>query len=94
MLHSSNSMSAKVRSSNLELYRIVMMLSIVANHYTHYVKDFMIDMPFTGNSLFLFSFGMWGKIGIDCFVLITGYFMCKSNISLRKPVGGINLVHT
>lgn len=29
-------------------------------------------------------FGMWGKTGINCFVLITGYFMCKSQITLRK----------
>ncbi len=29
-------------------------------------------------------FGAWGKTGINCFVLITGYFMCKSSISLRK----------
>ena len=27
---------------------------------------------------------MWGKIGINCFVLITGYFMCKSKITIRK----------
>lgn len=27
---------------------------------------------------------MWGKTGINCFVLITGYFMCKSEITLRK----------
>ena len=27
---------------------------------------------------------MWGKTGINCFVLITGYFMCKSQITLRK----------
>jgi len=26
---------------------------------------------------------MWGKTGINCFVMITGYFMCKSGISLR-----------
>ena len=36
------------------------------------------------NSIFLFLFGMWGKIGINCFVLITGYFMCKSDITVRK----------
>lgn len=29
-------------------------------------------------------FGAWGKTGIDCFVMITGYFMCRSNISLKK----------
>ena len=27
---------------------------------------------------------MWGKTGINCFVMITGYFVCKSNITLRK----------
>lgn len=27
---------------------------------------------------------MWGKTGINCFLLITGYFMCKSRISVRK----------
>ena len=31
-------------------------------------------------------FGGWGKIGINCFVLITGYFMCKSKITLSKFV--------
>lgn len=29
-------------------------------------------------------FGMWGKTGINCFLMITGYFMCKSNITLKK----------
>lgn len=28
--------------------------------------------------------GMWGKTGINCFVLITGYFMCTSKITLKK----------
>lgn len=27
---------------------------------------------------------MWGKTGIDCFVLITGYFMCKSKATVAK----------
>lgn len=36
------------------------------------------------NSIFLLLFGAWGKIGINCFVMITGYFMCKSNITLKK----------
>lgn len=36
------------------------------------------------NSIYLFLLGMWGKTGINCFVLITGYFMCKSHITIRK----------
>lgn len=27
---------------------------------------------------------MWGKVGINCFMMITGYFMCVSQITLKK----------
>lgn len=74
------------RNSNLELYRIIVMLLIVAHHYVvnSGVLGSMYNDPLCANSIFLFLFGMWGKIGINCFVLITGYFMCKSNITVRK----------
>ena len=39
---------------------------------------------FSAKSSFLAIFGAWGKVGINCFILITGYYMCKSNISLKK----------
>lgn len=29
---------------------------------------------------------MWGKTGINCFLMITGYYMCKSTITMRKFV--------
>lgn len=74
------------RNSNLELYRIIVMLLIVAHHYV--VNSGLIGKmqatPLTTNSVFLYLFGMWGKTGIDCFVLITGYFMCKSTATIRK----------
>ena len=34
----------------------------------------------------MFFMGAWGKIGINCFVLITGWFMCESRITARKFV--------
>lgn len=40
--------------------------------------------PTAVNTLYLWLFGMWGKTGINCFLLITGYFMCTSKISIRK----------
>lgn len=46
----------------------------------------MMSNPTDVNTLFLWLFGMWGKTGINCFLFITGYFMCKSNISLKKFV--------
>lgn len=62
------------------------MLLIVAHHYVvnSGLRPLMETSPLDNQSLFLYIFGMWGKTGINCFVLITGYFMCKSDISLRK----------
>ena len=76
----------KVRNSNLELYRIIVMLMIVAHHYVvnSGLMPVMSEAPQSSPSLFYYIFGMWGKTGINCFVLITGYFMCKSDITMRK----------
>lgn len=76
-----------LRDSNLELYRIIVMFAIVAHHYV--VNSGLMDVINNNGamrpaSLFLLLYGCWGKIGINCFVLITGYFMCKSNITLKK----------
>lgn len=79
----------KQRSSNLELYRIICMLMIVAHHYVANSGLATADgpiaiQPFSPNSIYLALFGAWGKTGINCFMLITGYFMCTSKISFRK----------
>lgn len=81
--------SQKQRSSNFELYRIIVMLLIVAHHYVVLSglagpDGILNNDVLSANSIYLYLFGMWGKTGINCFLLITGYFMCTSNISLRK----------
>ena len=83
-----NNPGGGTRNSNLELYRIIVMLLIVAHHFVvnSGVLDVMYEHPLSANSVFLFLFGAWGKTGINCFMLITGYFMCKSNITLSKYV--------
>lgn len=75
------------RSSNLELYRIVAMLLIVCHHYV--VNSGLtlscLSTDFSNvNNILAQLFGAWGKTGINCFMLITGYFMCKSCITLNK----------
>lgn len=76
----------KVRDSNLELYRIIVMLLIVAHHYV--VNSGLMNTitrdPLSWRSLFLLLFGAWGKTGINCFLMITGYYMCKSQITAKK----------
>lgn len=79
----------KSRNSNLELLRIITMLFIVAHHYivnsglTAIGGPIYAD-PLSWRSIFLLIFGAFGKTGINCFVLISGYFMCKSNITAKK----------
>lgn len=87
--NSTTSKSPKQRSSNLELYRIIVMMLIVAHHYVVLsglagTEGVLNHDPLSVNSIYLYLFGMWGKTGINCFMLITGYFMCTSNISWRK----------
>lgn len=77
------------RNSNLELFRIITMLCIVAHHYVVNSGLMASEGPILSNptawrSIFLLVFGAFGKTGINCFVLITGYFMCKSQITVRK----------
>lgn len=76
----------KVRDSNIELYRIVLMLIIVAHHYV--VNSGLLEMfdykHASGNQVFLELFGWGGKTGINCFILITGYFMCLQQFTWRK----------
>lgn len=81
----------KKRNSNIELFRIIIMLFIISHHYVVNsgltAFDGAIYTHFLSwRSIFLLIFGAWGKTGINCFVLITGYFMCKSNISAKKFV--------
>lgn len=65
------------------------MILIVAHHYVVNSGLILADGPIysdplSGRSLFLLLFGAFGKTGINCFVLITGYFMCESQITVKK----------
>ena len=62
------------------------MLLIIAHHYVAN-SDLAARINSTnisGQILFLRCFVAWGKIGINCFVLITGYYMCCSKIRIGK----------
>jgi len=77
------------RDSNIELFRIILMLVIIAHHYVVNSGLSSIEGPIAENmgslrSLGLLIFGAWGKTGINCFVLITGYFSCKMDVTARK----------
>lgn len=74
------------RDSNLELLRIATMLLIIAHHYVvnSHVHTGVLADPYTWRAAFTVVMGGWGKAGINCFVMITGYYMCTSRITARK----------
>lgn len=76
----------KVRDTNIELFRIFLMLMIIAHHYVYHsgVPDLYNYDHVTGNQLFLILWGWGGKTGINCFLLITGYFMCMQRFTWKK----------
>ena len=86
MLTGGGASERTARSSNLELARIVAMLSIVAHHYV--VNSGAIEAISQAgegpNALLLQLWGMWGKTAINVFVLITGYFMCEMDFRWRR----------
>lgn len=78
--------SVNHRYTNFELFRIILMLIIIAHHYvvnSGITKLFNYD-DISFNMLFLVLFGFGGKIAINCFVLITGYFMIKKEFYYSK----------
>ena len=65
------------------------MLLIVAHHSivnsgVNELFDFS-TMP-SARQLFCQWFGMWGKMAINIFVLFSGYFMCKSRLTLGRAL--------
>ena len=74
------------RKSNIEMLRIVGMLLIISHHYV-VNSGIMESITLQSHPLkytFLTAFGMWGKTGINIFILISGYFMCTSTLTIKR----------
>lgn len=73
------------RKSNIELLRIFAMLLIVAHHIgVHSGFDLSADIPVI-NQLWIQLIQMGGKIGVNVFVLISGYFLITAeSLKLHK----------
>lgn len=74
----------KKRLSNLELLRIISMILIVSSHYAMHSPEFTEGLTINRYILEFISLG--GKIGVNCFILITGFFLVKSKFKLEKFV--------
>lgn len=77
---------APLRKSNIELLRIVAMIIIVAHHFSvhggfQYAKDII-----SINKMWILLIQIGGKIGVDVFVLISGYFLILSDSVKTKKL--------
>lgn len=77
-------MKIEERKSNFELLRIVSMFLIVLSHSVYYGCQ-LVEQSFT-NIVFLNVLRSGGKIGVNTFIFITGYFMINSNFKLKKLI--------
>lgn len=69
----------KPRQSNIELLRILTMVMIVAHHFSvHGNFDFPVNV-ISVNRLWIQFIQIGGKIGVDVFVLISGYFLITAS---------------
>ena len=74
------------RRSNLEFLRIIAMICIIAHHYVvnSGIEEYYDFANINANMVFLQVWGAWGKTAINCFVLISGYFMCTSQLTYTR----------
>lgn len=72
------------RSTNLEILRILSMLLIVMHHYSVHGAFVLNPSILTVNKVIVQFLSAGGKLGVDCFILITGYFMIESSFNVKK----------
>ena len=73
----------KKRNSNLELLRIVSMILIILHHYAVH-GNFVWTADDGVNQIIVQIISLGGKIGVNCFLLITGYFLLESKMNGKK----------
>ena len=63
----------KNRDCNFELLRIVSMIIIIMHHYV--VQSDFVNIPVSFNKMIAILFSFWGKVGVNIFIMISGYYL-------------------
>ncbi len=69
---------AKVRSSNIEVLRIFCILIIILNHLSLH-GGLVFDYPMQPNAVANMFMHFGGKLGVDTFIIISGYFLSTAD---------------
>lgn len=79
---------AQGRRSNFELLRIISTIMIIVYHFAFWSAFDYIELEkYPVNYLFLNFLELFGKVGVDIFILISGYFLIeKDDIKVSKVI--------
>ncbi len=75
----------KSRNSSVELLRILSMLLIICSHFCVHGGFQTNEMPFSFNKILLQA-GVLGNLGVDIFVMISGYFLSQTDFKASRIV--------
>lgn len=78
----------KLRRSSLELLRIMCMLFIVAHHFGMHGQYGDMEMS-QFNSFIIVLLSAGGKLGVNVYILISGYFLVNSKFKLKRVVNTV-----
>lgn len=84
-------MEKKERKSNFEILRILAMVLIISYHFVFH-SNYNYG-AINAHDFILRTFWLFGEIGVNLFMLISGYFMVHSKFSLKKGFGSKFLLH-
>ena len=76
-----NTHKIQVRNSSIELLRIIAMVMIVFHHFACH-GGFSFGTSVTATHFWYNFIVMGGKLGVDIFVLISGYYLITNNKTL------------
>lgn len=74
----------KKRESNFELLRILACLMVISHHFIVKGNGAMLDNSFSLQQMVYMLLLPGGKIGVNCFVLLTGYFLSNKPANTER----------
>lgn len=80
---SADPQTSTIRNSSFETLRIIAMLFIVLSHACVHSNFNVSNQPLSFNRVFL-QWGTLGNLGVDIFVIISGYFLCNKELSTKS----------
>lgn len=72
------------RRSGPELFRILLMVGIVAHHFVVHGADYSYLKTESFSAAFISSLRMAGKVGVDGYVLVSGFFLITSAFAIHR----------